>query len=406
MKLKLDKSNVLVFLILFLSSSYTICNNRWSSGATIALWLLCTGILFSNSHTVYYSPLFVSIILVVCMAITTLINGENIRSYLIVAYTYAVLVLFVSKVDLKSYIASYKDVMLFLCLISLLGYALFMFFPGLHHLLDGINNGDMSGTNLVLFAASKTHSRNMGMFWEPGAFQTFINLALLFEIIEPFPDKKKVAIYCLTNITTYSTTGYLAMALILLLPFFNKEVELKKKAMLLLGLLVACVVCLLSPTIRSFLFASSINGQSTVFGKIFNFFRKTEPSGVLTSADVRYNAVFEVWKAFTEQPFWGHGYDGLAIRMYPYTHGMNTCTFVDWFATYGVVYGTLSVIGVYLFAKKLVPQRVEVFYVVCILFVLTMGENYIHHGSIIVLLLYGYLPRKIIRSEELKSDSV
>ena len=55
-------------------------------------------------------------------------------------------------------------------------------------------------------------TRNAGMFWEPGAFQCYINLALVILFFdknkEEYNGKKfKLIIFIITLLTTQSTTG-------------------------------------------------------------------------------------------------------------------------------------------------------------------------------------------------------
>ena len=62
--------------------------------------------------------------------------------------------------------------------------------------------------------------RNSGMFWEPGAFQGYINMMFLFYLPELGDLWKKHKIKMLTIvialITTFSTTGYIAFGIIIL----------------------------------------------------------------------------------------------------------------------------------------------------------------------------------------------
>lgn len=381
-----------LFLILFLASSYTICNDLWSSAVTIALWLFTAIILLLRCHKIRYRQLVVGLVLILTLGISSFVNSEDMRTFFVLVYSYLVLILYSSQVDFCDFIDDYQKIMLFLCEVSLIGYVAFLTFPQLHNLLSPVNNAGTRATNMIIYAASKHNTRNMGMFWEPGAFQTFINLALLFEISKEKVNKKTVALYCVTILTTYSTTGYLAMALVLALQFFRKKISIKRKIILFSLLLVIIGVCLFLPAVNRLLFASSLNGQSTVFGKVLNFSTRSSNPDVLTSADVRYNAIFEVWKAFLERPLWGYGYQGLAERMYIYTHGMNTCTFLDWFAAYGLFYGAVAILGVVCFAASLTRDKICIALNIVILFVITMSENYIQHASIILMLFYGFYP--------------
>lgn len=69
--------------------------------------------------------------------------------------------------------------------------------------------------------------RNYGMFWEPGAFAGYINVAFIL-----FIDKlevliknrrKEIAILLIALLTTISTTGYVVFAIIVLFYFFQRR---------------------------------------------------------------------------------------------------------------------------------------------------------------------------------------
>ena len=113
---------------------------------------------------------------------------------------------------------------------------------------------------------------------------------------------------------------------------------------------------------------------------------------MLTSAEIRYNAIFEVWRAFLEKPLCGYGYQNLADRTYMYTLGMNTCTFVNWFATYGIFYGITAMVGIVRFAASLSKDKICIGLNIMILFMITMSENYVQHASILLMLFYGFYP--------------
>lgn len=67
--------------------------------------------------------------------------------------------------------------------------------------------------------------RNSGPFWEPGAFQGFLNLALLLNILFNNQNKYwmlKNIIFVITIITTFSTGGYITLfAILLFITYFK-----------------------------------------------------------------------------------------------------------------------------------------------------------------------------------------
>lgn len=107
---------------------------------------------------------------------------------------------------------AYMKVMTFVCAVSLLGYAANLVvgvFPGIRtdryvsiFLYNFIPSSIYSGTGV----------RNCGMFWEPGAFQGYIMLALMMYLYEfrDFYNNNKTSFWILVIalLTTRSTTGY------------------------------------------------------------------------------------------------------------------------------------------------------------------------------------------------------
>lgn len=79
-------------------------------------------------------------------------------------------------------------------------------------------------------------TRNSGPFWEPGAFQGFINIAILFILTSNINIRNmniKLIILVITLLTTQSTTGYILFVLNII--FFGGEIlrKLKRNNLLL-----------------------------------------------------------------------------------------------------------------------------------------------------------------------------
>jgi hypothetical protein len=71
-------------------------------------------------------------------------------------------------------------------------------------------------------------SRNAGFTWEPGAFSVFINFAIFLNlVINRFKLKgnRKLLIFVIALITTFSTTGYGVFMLLVLFYVYNRNVK-------------------------------------------------------------------------------------------------------------------------------------------------------------------------------------
>ena len=88
------------------------------------------------------------------------------------------------------------------------------------------------------------NERNCGPFWEPGAFQGFLNLSLFFELtMKQARDKfwiTRVAILIITIVTTFSTGGYIVLFTILIY-YFSQDKTINPVFKILFTIAGLCV---------------------------------------------------------------------------------------------------------------------------------------------------------------------
>lgn len=147
----------------------------------------------------------------------------------------------------KKFIEYYSDIIFFFCIISLLGFA-YNYIVGILPYMPvvGLDDGHTFRVTSIIYtqlynldSLSLTY-RNCGPFWEPGAFQGFVNLALALELLTADKrDKRwkiKILIFIISIITTFSTGGYIALALnILFLIFSSKSLHIERKIFLVVA---------------------------------------------------------------------------------------------------------------------------------------------------------------------------
>ncbi len=118
-----------------------------------------------------------------------------------------------------------------IAIISLPLYLLVSFSPAVVDALKTVSNSiqffNISQQNLptiIVYNLYRVHEiRNTGPFWEPGAFAGFLVLALMFNEFVQNQKRKKIRIVLfITILTTFSTTGYLALSGFLAFYFFAK----------------------------------------------------------------------------------------------------------------------------------------------------------------------------------------
>lgn len=138
---------------------------------------------------------------------------------------------------------AYLSVMTVLCVISLFFFSLQLLGFSIPSLLPSTSTGSIG---IYTFQPPSEYSnyrlRNCGMFWEPGAFAGYINVAFMLfinNLSELFhKHRAKVVILLLALLSTLSTTGYVCFGLIMLFYVMESNVS-KPIKMFLLAITVA-----------------------------------------------------------------------------------------------------------------------------------------------------------------------
>lgn len=121
--------------------------------------------------------------------------------------------------DSKEFMMLYVKVLYLMCIYSLAIYGLNFIF---NFTATAPKLGLVSGMPIyILFMGQnvRTFERNAGPFWEPGVFQIFISIALVFTLLFLNQGRKRMRyqiVFIITMLTTVSTAGYLLMAGILM----------------------------------------------------------------------------------------------------------------------------------------------------------------------------------------------
>ena len=250
----------------------------------------------------------------------------------------------------------------------------------------------------VLFTTIPTSAyllRNQGIFWEPGAYQTFLNFALIFVLfIDVENIQRKTLILTCAILTTLSTTGYLVallifMAYIIDLLLSKKEANNRKYKYLLLAiisLIIGVVIFINLPD----------KARYQLFGKVSNYLSSDiHNSTTRSSTSVRVDAFIYAIKAFFASPIFGIGYtdlENLAIR-----EGflMWTATPANWLAVFGFIPGLVLNVGLVKLALNLSDKWIVKFILVVSIFLTIIAEEYSRNPSILIFCLYGYNMSKL-----------
>ena len=375
--------DVSILLLLILTSGFIVTNDIISSVMTIGLWLMLAAFLLIGIKALEKSTIIVFGTLALCMAISTVVNNESLWTLSIRIFSFFVVLCTVNTWSFLEFKQRYIHVMMILAIVSLIGFFLLSCVPELSNIFVVQNKSNYLYSNWIMYVHAKEYSRNMGLFWEPGAFQTFLCLALLFEVLSKYMSVKRILVFTATVITTFSTTGYIALSIILLFALINRNTSKDNKKIIAAMILIAVIM--------AFFFWDELMDTSTnsPFGKLVSYANDNDAEKKVTSTSVRINGIIQPFYAFLSRPIWGLGYEGLNAYTYVYTHNMNTCTFVNWFAVYGIGYGLTMLYCFYRLAKKSTTSFFQLIIVIIVLFVITVSENYVDNPFFAMLAIYG-----------------
>ena len=381
--------NIVVYFLLLLKAGF--CFNEQYTRFTAPLYLIL--ILFMNGKRVLRvdrskSSIFFAYILL--LSVNFLMNGFPSFERIIGISLNLITALLISNVlSEDEFFDSFRRVIFAICIASLVGFVIMYFFRRVSTIFPAlVNSNGRIGRYAVLtilsdFASSTSGlQRVQGIFWEPGAFQTMIVFAVVFEI---FKTKtltwKRMAIYAITMLLTFSTTGYVCLMLLIALAV-NKESRSFK--MMRAGLIIAALLIFyfsLQDTSIAFL-------QYTMFGKIRMILNYQE--GVKTYASSRVDSIVLPLRYFISNPIIGIGERGYSQIAGIAGHTMFTCTPVNYFARYGLIFGGISLWGIIkLFAKESISVVNGIVLALCLLITLST-EAFTLNPILTCMIMYGY----------------
>lgn len=394
---------IMIFSMIYISSSFYF--GTVSGTLTLILHLSCVFLLFIismlsgkkikiNSNMATKMLTLIAIIGFGAMssqgdeAKQTIIN----ISFILISYLYAL------NYEFDDFARKFTNLMYFLCWYSLIFYFLYLIVPELIKVFPDVENIQGRRVENLIFSTiyGGRNARNQGLFWEPGAFQTYINLALLIELfyIKDI-SKKRMIIYAITMLTTYSTAGYITSLFIVytyvtqLLFASNDENKRSTRNLFFVVTLVIIVIIV-------FLSLNSSVAEN-VFGKFNEYGGFGSQSTKRTTTSVRFDAFVKPFKIFWRYPMFGVGTRGMTNFALNERYNMNTCTFINWFAYFGVFFGAMIMQMFYKFSKRFSNNKIIVLMIFFTLFLATATENYYRNPSI---LIFAFFPLANKREDE------
>ncbi|PGY13296.1 hypothetical protein [Bacillus cereus] len=336
----------------------------------------------------------VALALMGILLLNKLITNDPSYFYFFLAMTIC-LAYFISELyNFEKFLEAYSKVMAFLCMFSLITTYAIIFFPtpfmGIFPTIEH-NPGNYImkfidvGLSFVYIPDYGMQYRNYSIFREPGVFQFYINLALIFELW--FKNEKikksRLVVYYITLISTFSTTGLIIGLVILFTYIVTNTQSNSNKIRFIIGisifLLIFTVMYYKIPFIQE------------NFDGAFDKFNGGESSTARTASLIAYLV------AWLNKPIIGWGYTGGVyeagnLYLHEYTQD-NTNTIVTNFAFFGLIYGLIYQLLLVKFVN-LSKQTLVIRIVMFIVLMLAINSQKFIDSMLIFTLLFYAIDKK------------
>ena len=386
-------SFVSIFVVLYVSTSF-YCKNILSETENMLIALVTVLFLAIKKwpFKINLAQFFVCTILCMLSLITSMLADDEGKLVI-----YAVLVMycaffFTSIIHFETFIKLFSRIMVVVCVFSSIVFILHAIVPDVFTIFPKMTRG-IGGYyfyyNLFLCVASSSDKffRAHGFFWEPGAFQTFINLAIIFVAFETNKHRNKMlVILFVTLILTFSTTGWIVglinLAVLILVNYRNSG----KSILPLLWLPIIAIGVVIGLAVLP----DNIDGITFGTAKL-EAFADGPSHGHTTSSSVRYDSIYYAIILFFKSPIIGSGFNGIKDMTQTMYHSMFTCTPLNYFAMYGIIYGSVVGFSIYQMSRYLTTFKNEVLAILIFFsfLVSTISEQYVNYLIIDIFIMYG-----------------
>ncbi len=356
-----DKLIILLYIILIITSKDTLLFgtniNRTAIWYGFMFQMIVLHVLTIYLLFEYYKLNYKSILIALLLMILIMVAGLN-DNYFTLGYFYKMLLIIVSLLiaslkPISFFLVNYEKIVRVLALVSIVGYVSYLLFANLSALFPiVVNSGEMRFINLYVvmipdYGFPGVLIRNWGIFREPGVFQIYLNMALLIQLFYlKKVSVKAVIIYIVAIITTYSTTGYFIMALMVMFYFFYKQYRWNKSKLSIIIFLIASITIIYTqfPTALSY-------GWHSVVSKLFDLSNESTTARISS-----FNVNFYI---FASSPLIGVGinqvnelYPQISMLLNGIMSKDNANMIFKNFATFGFVYGMIWLVALWRFCEN------------------------------------------------------
>lgn len=221
-----------IILILYYMTGGAFSYTDYSQ-KVILMFLFLIVVTMINKKRVTKSAIICIMIETALTIITIIVSQDkNFTTYLAIIMQVAIGMFVASNIEFEKFVDKYINIIVFFASVSLIGFILGMVYPSIIYifpLVKGEASVDYYNAWIYVFMKAKGYAdsatvlsfRNAGICWEPGCYQVFLNIGIIFLLAKQRRENvknfyMKMVILIMTLITTFSTTGYMILLLTLI----------------------------------------------------------------------------------------------------------------------------------------------------------------------------------------------
>lgn len=303
---------------------------------------------------------------------------SNIRLIGVISFGFIVTKL----ITFENYVFYFIKLMKIITVISLIVFISANYFNVLLPLpiIENVNKATYYNGYIVFLFKKYGINRNLGIFWEPGVFSTYLIFSILLESLKNKPSKINIILFLIGIWSTKSTYGYF-IVIIITIYFISKYSRKSLNIIFLLSLLI------LGTFLKKFksnilIFLNEIN--PLVFSKIVN---KTD------SISDRVISPITNLEIFSKNPFFGVGvgeFDSVYKKLTFVKQTSTSTYFLGVLGIFGILYTVYIIIGILKFKKINLSSRI----LFLLIFLMAVNkEPHINFSATYTLMFY-FLKRK------------
>lgn len=395
---------ILVFLIIFYNKETFPSIYQSSLVDTIFILISIIGgffftTIFSKEIRINYQALMTTLYFYIVIFATMLINSDFSGGYFVVLLSLLLGFMLIHLVPLSKFTKIYVDIIVLLGVYSVL---VLLFKPIIQNMpviifprFNNIANVPIINARLSYIVDANNYYRNFGIFREPGVYQVFLNIALMFELFykNEQPEPVKLIILYITIISTFSTPGYVASLILTCayILFEGKTLKIsgmrknKKQILMILG------VILIASLTLYYLNDSFNKNFSDAFDKL---------GSQGSSYSIRTIGLISNIMVWIKRPIFGYGIvNGLEkearvmiqdnLNAVSISSFDNTSTIGALLVSFGLIFTILYVYLIYNLVKQSSQNRVVEILIMLAIMITINTQLLIYNELLYVILYYG-----------------